>query len=59
MNELVIEQGTIIDRIDYNLESAEVHVSKGKQQLIKVDRRVICDFLGQTKYGKPMCSKLY
>jgi t-SNARE complex subunit (syntaxin) len=36
MNDLVIEQGTIIDRIDYNLESAETHVKKGKQQLIKV-----------------------
>jgi len=35
MNHLVIEQGTIVDRIDYNLESAVTHVAKGKEQLRK------------------------
>lgn len=35
MNQLVIEQGTIIDRIDYNLETAETHVTKAKKQLKK------------------------
>jgi len=35
MNALVIEQGTIIDRIDYNLEVAETHITKGKGQLRK------------------------
>jgi len=35
MNHLVIEQGTLVDRIDYNLESAVSHVVKGKGQLRK------------------------
>lgn len=36
LNTLVIEQGSIIDRIDYNLETAESHLFKGKDQLVKV-----------------------
>jgi t-SNARE complex subunit, syntaxin len=36
MNHLVIEQGTLIDRIDYNLQEAEIHVDKGRKQLQKV-----------------------
>jgi len=30
---LVIEQGTILDRIDYNLEQTAVHIEEGNQQL--------------------------
>lgn len=33
MNDIVIEQGTIVDRIDYNLEVASKHVKKGNKQL--------------------------
>lgn len=36
MNDIVIEQGTIVDRIDYNLEQASKHVKKGNKELIEV-----------------------
>jgi syntaxin 16 len=36
---LVIEQGTILDRIDYNIEEALDHTIKGEKQLIIV---IIC-----------------
>lgn len=32
---LVIEQGTILDRIDYNVETAVKHVEKGNEHLEK------------------------
>ena len=32
---LVIEQGTILDRIDYNIENAAVHVEKANEDLGK------------------------
>jgi syntaxin 16 len=35
LNGLVIEQGTIIDRIDYNIETAETHHTKAKTELVK------------------------
>mgnify|MGYP002622185416 CR=1 FL=1 len=38
MNQLVIEQGTIVDRIDYNLEQATQSVSKGKLELRKAKK---------------------
>lgn len=33
MNEIVMHQGEVVDRIDYNIETAMVHVAKGKRQL--------------------------
>lgn len=36
MNDVVIEQGTIVDRIDYNLEQAAKHVKKGNKELQQV-----------------------
>ena len=36
MNDIVIEQGTIVDRIDYNLEQASKHVKKGNKELVEV-----------------------
>lgn len=36
MNDIVIEQGTIVDRIDYNLEQASKHVKKGNKELTEV-----------------------
>lgn len=33
LNELVIIQGTLLDRIDMNIEQASVNVSKGKESL--------------------------
>ncbi|CAI2374478.1 unnamed protein product [Moneuplotes crassus] len=32
---LVIEQGTVLDRIDYNVETALVHTKKGRKHLVK------------------------
>lgn len=36
---LVIEQGTVLDRIDYNLESAVAQVDQGVTQLEKAERK--------------------
>ena len=33
LNELVIEQGSIIDRIDFNIEETFTHVEKGNEHL--------------------------
>ena len=35
LKNLVMEQGTILDRIDYNIDIAAINTSKGKQHLIK------------------------
>ena len=45
---MVIEQGTIIDRIDYNIENTSIKVGDGVQQLKKAaqyqrnDRKMQC-----------------
>lgn len=35
---IIVDQGTILDRIDYNLEQAAYHVDKGKDQLIEGEK---------------------
>ena len=35
LNQLVIEQGTIVDRIDYNMDQAVTKVREGLQQVVK------------------------
>lgn len=35
MNEIVMQQGEIVDRIDYNIETAMNSVAKGKKQLVE------------------------
>lgn len=45
---MIIDQGTILDRIDYNVEQASVQVEQGFQQLQKAERH-------QKKNKKMMC----
>ena len=35
---LVMQQGTILDRIDYNIDIASVNVNKGKKSIVKADK---------------------
>lgn len=35
LKNLVMEQGTILDRIDYNIDAAAINTAKGKQHLMK------------------------
>ena len=37
LNQRVIEQGTIVDRIDYNMDQAVVKVKEGLQQVVKAE----------------------
>ena len=37
MNQLVIEQGSILDRIDFNIEETLVQTKKGNEQLTKAN----------------------
>ena len=38
LSALVIEQGTVLDRIDYNLEAAAVSVDSGVRQLVRAEK---------------------
>ena len=38
LSTLVVDQGTILDRIDYNMETAVNNVSKGKENIIEADK---------------------
>ena len=40
MQILVMEQGTILDRIDYNIEVASTNISKGKKNIAKADKHM-------------------
>ena len=40
MQTLVMEQGTILDRIDYNIDIASVNISKGKKNITKADKHM-------------------
>ena len=40
MQALVMEQGTILDRIDYNIDVASVNVSQGKKNITKADKHM-------------------
>ena len=37
LKNLVVEQGTILDRIDYNIDEAALYTKKGKQHLINAE----------------------
>ena len=37
MNDIVIEQGTIVDRIDFNIEQSADLTSKAKKELFQVN----------------------
>jgi syntaxin 16 len=40
MQTLVMEQGTILDRIDYNIDIASTNISTGKKSIIKADKHL-------------------
>lgn len=39
LNNLVIVQGSLLDRIDYNIQESVVHVKKAEETLTRVDER--------------------
>jgi syntaxin 16 len=38
LSSMIVDQGTILDRIDYNVEQASTHVEKGLEQLQKAEK---------------------
>jgi len=40
MQTLVMEQGTILDRIDYNIDIASTNINKGKNNIIKAEKHM-------------------
>lgn len=57
MNEVVHEQGQVVDRIDFNIEQALVKTKKGNKHLEKVTPYFL--LLGKGIRRKQMCSKVY
>jgi len=39
LNDLVIEQGSLIDRIDYNIEETFTHVEQGNVHLVNAEKQ--------------------
>ncbi|KAL9652339.1 hypothetical protein ABK040_011995 [Willaertia magna] len=46
LNQLVIEQGTLIDRIDHNIEQTHVFVQKGNKELLQGEKYQKCGTMG-------------
>lgn len=42
LSSLVLHQGTILDRIDYNIEQTVEHTTKANQELVIADKRQRC-----------------
>ena len=40
MQNLVMQQGTILDRIDYNIEISSININKGKKNIVKADKHM-------------------
>ena len=40
MQNLVMQQGTILDRIDYNIDIASTNINKGKKSIVKADKHM-------------------
>ena len=38
LQSMVVEQGTMLDRIDYNIEQTVVHVKQGHKELVQVKK---------------------
>ena len=50
LHNLIIEQGTILDRIDYNIQKGVENTSNGKRQLAEVMSyicRVLINYIGK------------
>jgi len=49
MNEIVIQNGTMLDRIDANIETTKINYQKGNKQLVSVkDYQKLYDYLSVT-----------
>jgi hypothetical protein len=53
LNSLVITQGSLLDRIDYNIQESVVHVKKGTETLTKV--RMMVNVGGREAEEKQVC----
>ena len=40
MQNLVMQQGTILDRIDYNIDIASTNITQGKKSIVKADKHM-------------------
>jgi len=62
MNDIVLEQGTIVDRIDYNIEKSATDTRLAKKELHKVSLLFFGNnkwILGKRIYEKQMWRSLY
>ena len=59
MQEMVFEQGQIVDRIDYNIDQALIRVEKGNKELVQVFYFFGIYVLGKRLPAEQVCSLCY